>query len=86
MVATRAVDSMKLKSRHPKTMTAPVHDCPTNLRRRTGQGRRGKLRFFVGLSERETAEALGISERTVERHWAYAKVWLLQAIRTQGAN
>lgn len=40
-----------------------------------------KLRFFVGLSEREIAEALGVTERTVERHWAYAKVWLLRAIQ-----
>jgi RNA polymerase sigma factor (TIGR02999 family) len=40
-----------------------------------------KLRFFVGLSDRETAEALGLSERTVERHWAYAKAWLFRAIR-----
>jgi RNA polymerase sigma factor (TIGR02999 family) len=40
-----------------------------------------KLRFFVGLSDREVAEALGLSERTVERHWAYAKVWLLRAVR-----
>jgi RNA polymerase sigma factor (TIGR02999 family) len=41
-----------------------------------------KLRFFVGLSDREVAEALGLSERTVERHWAYAKVWLLRAVRS----
>jgi RNA polymerase sigma factor (TIGR02999 family) len=37
-----------------------------------------KLRFFVGLSERETAELLGVSERTVERHWAYAQAWLFE--------
>ena len=40
-----------------------------------------KLRFFVGMNEQETAQALGISERTVERHWAYAKAWLYSAIR-----
>jgi RNA polymerase sigma factor (TIGR02999 family) len=40
-----------------------------------------KLRFLVGLSEREIAEALGVTERTVERHWAYAKVWLLRSIQ-----
>jgi DNA-directed RNA polymerase specialized sigma24 family protein len=40
-----------------------------------------KLRFFVGLSDREVADALGLSERTVERHWAYAKVWLLRVVR-----
>jgi RNA polymerase sigma factor (TIGR02999 family) len=36
-----------------------------------------KLRFFVGLGNREIAELLGISERTVERAWRFAKTWLL---------
>ena len=35
-----------------------------------------KLRFFVGLENREIAELLGISERTVERAWRFAKAWL----------
>lgn len=43
-----------------------------------------KLRFFVGLTDREVAAALGLSERTVERHWAYAKPWLFRQIRSQG--
>jgi len=42
-----------------------------------------KLRFFVGLTDQEVAEALGLSERTVERHWAYAKPWLFRVIRSQ---
>jgi RNA polymerase sigma factor (TIGR02999 family) len=36
-----------------------------------------KLRFFVGLENREIAKLLGISERTVERAWRFAKAWLL---------
>jgi RNA polymerase sigma factor (sigma-70 family) len=39
-----------------------------------------KLRFFLGLSEREVAEALGLSERTVERYWAYSKAWLFRQL------
>ena len=39
-----------------------------------------KLRFFVGLSERETAEVLGLSERTIERYWAYAQAWLFDRL------
>jgi len=35
-----------------------------------------KLRFFVGLTEVETADLLGASPRTVRRHWTYAKAWL----------
>ena len=36
-----------------------------------------KLRFFAGLENREIAEMLSISERTVERTWRFAKAWLL---------
>jgi RNA polymerase sigma factor (TIGR02999 family) len=39
-----------------------------------------KLRFFGGLENREIAEVLGISERTVERGWRFARAWLLALI------
>lgn len=35
-----------------------------------------ELRFFSGLSIEETAEVLGVSKATVERHWRIAKLWL----------
>ena len=35
-----------------------------------------ECRFFAGLSEDETAEALGISVRTVQRDWGEAREWL----------
>jgi RNA polymerase sigma factor (TIGR02999 family) len=35
-----------------------------------------ELRFFGGLSVEETAEALGISVRTVHADWAFARAWL----------
>ena len=35
-----------------------------------------KLRFFGGLENKEIAEVLGVSERTVERAWRFAKAWL----------
>jgi len=41
------------------------------------------LKFFGGLTNREVAETLGVTERTVERQWAYAKVWLCEKIREQ---
>ena len=40
-----------------------------------------KLKYFVGLTNQQVAEALGVTERTVERAWAYAKVWLFHAMR-----
>ena len=38
------------------------------------------LKFFGGLTDREAALNLGVTERTVERHWAYARAWLLRSI------
>jgi RNA polymerase sigma factor (TIGR02999 family) len=34
------------------------------------------LRYFGGLSVEETAQSLGISERTVKREWSMARAWL----------
>ena len=42
-----------------------------------------KLRYFVGMTLEETAEALGISKATTKRHWDYAKAWLYEEIRAQ---
>lgn len=35
-----------------------------------------ELRFFGGPTIPETAEALGLSHATVERHWSFARAWL----------
>ena len=43
-----------------------------------------KLRFFVGLEYAEIAAVLGVSEKTVQRHWAFAKAWLAQVIAPGG--
>lgn len=40
-----------------------------------------KLRFFGGMTHAEIAALLEISERTVERHWALAKLWLYRALK-----
>jgi RNA polymerase sigma factor (TIGR02999 family) len=39
-----------------------------------------KLRYFAGLTVEEAAEALGISEVTAKRDWAYARAWLRREI------
>ena len=39
-----------------------------------------KLRYFVGLSIPEAAEALGISDSTAKRAWAYARAWLYEEL------
>jgi RNA polymerase sigma factor (TIGR02999 family) len=43
-----------------------------------------KLRYFAGLTIEQTAESLGISVRTANRHWAYARAWLYQELKQDG--
>lgn len=40
-----------------------------------------ELRFFGGLTVEETAEALSISIRTVEREWTMARAWLYARLK-----
>ena len=39
------------------------------------------LRYFTGLTTDETAEVLGLAERTLDRHWRYIRAWLLKRLR-----
>ena len=39
------------------------------------------LKFFGGLTNKEVGKTLGVTERTIERQWAYAKASLFQNIR-----
>jgi len=42
-----------------------------------------KLRFFAGLNMSEAAEVLGLSVRSAQDIWAYARSWLHQKMRPQ---
>jgi RNA polymerase sigma factor (TIGR02999 family) len=42
------------------------------------------LRFFVGMSIADTAQALGLSPATVKRDWMFARAWLHDRIERQG--
>ena len=44
-----------------------------------------KLRFFVGMTVEESAEVLGLSERTVKQYWSHAKTWLYREIQSKKA-
>jgi RNA polymerase sigma factor (TIGR02999 family) len=45
-----------------------------------------ELKFFGGLSAREIAEVMGISDATVEREWTFARAWLYKAIEGAPTN
>jgi RNA polymerase sigma factor (TIGR02999 family) len=45
-----------------------------------------ELRFFGGLTEKETAEVLGISATSVRRTWDFARVWLFEQLSTAASE
>jgi RNA polymerase sigma factor (TIGR02999 family) len=46
-----------------------------------------KLQYFVGLTVEESAEVLGITDRTARRDWVFARTWLFnEIIRLRGAG
>jgi DNA-directed RNA polymerase specialized sigma24 family protein len=40
-----------------------------------------QMRYFVGMTVPEIADALSLAPRTVDRHWAFARAWLKRNIR-----
>lgn len=50
------------------------------------KGRVVELRFFGGLSVKEVAEVLKVSEETVMRDWRLAKVWLLRELGQESVS
>ena len=42
------------------------------------------FRFFLGMTDADVAEAIGISQRTVERDWRFARGWLFERLKPGG--
>lgn len=78
------VDRLELAGATPDEKVLLIDEALQRLERQDPQKARVvTLKFFGGLTNQEAAESLGVTERTVERHWAYAKAWLFQNIREQ---
>jgi RNA polymerase sigma factor (TIGR02999 family) len=43
-----------------------------------------RLLFFGGLTAVEAGEVLGLTDRTVKRHWAFARAWLYEELKNDG--
>jgi RNA polymerase sigma factor (TIGR02999 family) len=75
------LDSIELAVRQPDTDLVAVDRALEQLAARDQRKARVvELRFFGGLSMEETAEALGVSLRTVHNDWAFARAWLYRAL------
>lgn len=79
------IDKVDLAAASPDEKAILIDEALERLQQRDPEKARVVvLKFFEGLTNKEVAECLNLAERTVERHWAYAKVWLFQSIRANG--
>jgi len=76
-----------LAARSDSPYLLEVHELLDDLRAVQGDAAEVvKLRYFGGLSVAETAAAMGISPRSVDRLWAYARAWLFARLQPSGGG
>jgi RNA polymerase sigma factor (TIGR02999 family) len=67
--------------RPPAQNVLAVHEALEELEKRDPlKAKIVLLRYFSGLTMAETAEVLGLAERTLDRQWRYIRVWLLKRL------
>lgn len=61
----------------PSTNVLALHEALSDLEKQDPlKARIVELRYFAGLTVADTADVLGLSQRTLHRHWRFAKAWL----------
>ena len=81
--ARKSQAQMKTSSRHFALFVVKQKRSKTNASATDEQ--LVQLTYFGGLPLEQAAEVLGVSCRTVYRHWAFARVWLYNAITKEEA-
>jgi RNA polymerase sigma factor (TIGR02999 family) len=76
------IDDLELSEATPDDRILMIDEALNRLEETDSESARIVMfKFFGGFTNSEIAETLGVSERTVERQWAYARVSLLGMIR-----
>ncbi|MFT3829285.1 MAG: ECF-type sigma factor [Opitutaceae bacterium] len=78
------IDQIELAQSTPAEKVLLLNEALDRLQARDPEKARVVLlKFFGGYTNQEVAESLGVTERTVERQWAFAKAWLFESIRSE---
>jgi RNA polymerase sigma factor (TIGR02999 family) len=79
------LSDMLAKAAEPDSMLPALDEALTRLEQLDAeQARIVELRYFVGLSIEEVADALEMSPATVKRRWALARAWLFRELGGEG--
>lgn len=72
----------ELAAPEPDEQLLAVHEVLTNFAKdHPVEAEVVKLRYFVGMTNEETAQALGVSIGTVKNHWMFARAWIFNEIK-----
>ena len=76
------VDEQDLAAPGPDEQLLAVHEALNNLAKdHPVQAEVVKLRYFVGMTNEETSQALDISVATVKNYWVFARAWIFNEIQ-----
>lgn len=76
------IEDLDLAEAPPDDKIVLVDDALEHLERSNPERARVViLKFFGGMTNKEVADTMNVSERTVDRHWVCAKAWLFQKLR-----
>jgi RNA polymerase sigma-70 factor (ECF subfamily) len=82
-----SIDDVELGTEERAELLVAIDEALGRLKRvEPRQAQVVECRFFGGMTEEETAEALGIGLRTVKRDWARAKTWLHREIGAEAGG
>ncbi len=78
------IDMLDLAGIEPDEKVLQVDDALNHFEKvHPQEARIVMLKYFGGLTNKEVADTLGISERSVDRRWLYAKAWLYKHISAE---
>jgi len=78
----RHVEGQELAAPAADEQLLAVHEALDNLAKdHPVQAEVVKLRYFVGMTNEETAEILGVSVATVKNYWIFARTWIFNEIK-----
>ncbi len=81
------IDKVDIPTTSPEEKVLMINDALEKLEKESPEKAQVVvLKYFGGHTNREIANLLDVTERTVERYWSYAKAWLFQDIRKQNTK
>jgi RNA polymerase sigma factor (TIGR02999 family) len=76
------IDELELADAAPDDRVLLINEALEDLERSNPERARVVvMKFFAGMTNKDVADSLGVSERSVDRHWMFARSWLFHKIQ-----